>query len=358
IPWIAENMAWHSRSTSPDGVIKNYIPKAVVIHVKNGSSNLIQYPEEGGHSVHVAATAGDTNIYGSIIQLYWEGILGRCMDMTEEVRQSALKIVEVVLCQGLVHPITCVPYLIAPKTDAQEEFSPNDPLKLGKALSRQNIPFDISGTYISLPTSHKEMIETYQTPSDSQFLKVASCASMSDLFIRLSRFSNGKKDATSNAEKLIQPLLKLLSEDGSEALWVEAVIYSKIMLVKCKPSISKKFVNCLALLPKTKGDEGSWSLMIQKALITINNHVTVTFQGLEKEVFWQSTLSTCNRMSSWGWLRNLDYELCNHSISKAFAFLGLAYMFQLVYVNFLNSKVSLYSYAANLPVSNVFHEHD
>ncbi|KAF6144771.1 hypothetical protein GIB67_016845 [Kingdonia uniflora] len=55
--------------------------------------------------------------------------------------------------------------------------------------------------------------------------KVAACASMSDLFIRFSGFSNVKKDAISNARKLIQPLLKLLLEDGSEALWVEAVIF-------------------------------------------------------------------------------------------------------------------------------------
>ncbi|KAF6160004.1 hypothetical protein GIB67_033088 [Kingdonia uniflora] len=155
--------------------------------------------------------------------------------------------------------------------------------------------------------THGLFLMVKQTSSDSQFVKVASCASMSDLFIRLSGFSNVKKDATSNAGKLIQPLLKLLSEDGSEALWeaavdllrtvmkffpsslhryyesVEAVIYSKIMSVKCNPSISKKFADCLALLPKTKGDEGSWSLMMQKTLITINNHLTVAFQGLEKE---------------------------------------------------------------------------
>ncbi|KAF6145149.1 hypothetical protein GIB67_020340 [Kingdonia uniflora] len=43
-----------------------------------------------------------------------------------------------------------------------QEFLPNDPQKLGEALSRQNIPFDISETYISLPTSHKEIIERYQ----------------------------------------------------------------------------------------------------------------------------------------------------------------------------------------------------
>ncbi|KAF6169403.1 hypothetical protein GIB67_002890 [Kingdonia uniflora] len=33
-----------------------------------------------------------------------------------------------------------------------------------------------------------------------------------------------------------------------------------------------------------------------------------------------------------------DYELCNHNMSEAFAFLGLAYMIQLAYVNLLNSK--------------------
>ncbi|KAF6140350.1 hypothetical protein GIB67_011369 [Kingdonia uniflora] len=322
---------------------------------KNGSSNVIQYPKEGGHSVHVASGAGDTNIYCGIIQLYWEGILGRCMDMNEEI-------VEVVLRQGLVHQITCVPYLIALETDVQEvnsklahhlllsmnekycteiltslplttpdeslyliytinrflqvrsgsleatmkalsslsireykhaisyengvlqhdssvlqqepyspahsvsihikeedaimysptlgiscgilkdnlqsnqadcqaaialqlllkfkrhlkiafglsdvrfqEFSLNEPLKPGEALSRQNIPFDISGTHISLPTSHKEIIERYQvrqTPSDSQFVKVASCTSMSDLFIR-----EKHSEAASPVPALSGPLL-------------------------------------------------------------------------------------------------------------------------------------------------------
>ncbi|XP_039067046.1 sister chromatid cohesion protein SCC2-like isoform X2 [Hibiscus syriacus] len=75
---------------------------------------------EGGHSVPVAAGAGDTNICGGIVQLYWDNILGRCLDFNEEVRQSSLKIVEIVLRQGLVHPITCVPYLIALETDPLE----------------------------------------------------------------------------------------------------------------------------------------------------------------------------------------------------------------------------------------------
>ncbi|CAK9324104.1 unnamed protein product [Citrullus colocynthis] len=75
---------------------------------------------EGAQSVPVAAGAGDTNICGGIVQLYWERILERSLDLNGQVRQTALKIVEVVLRQGLVHPITCVPYLIALETDPLE----------------------------------------------------------------------------------------------------------------------------------------------------------------------------------------------------------------------------------------------
>ncbi|CAI0388147.1 unnamed protein product [Linum tenue] len=77
----------------------------------------------GQRVVPVAAGAGDTNICGGIIQLYWDHILGRSLDLNEEVRQTALKIVEVVLRQGLVHPITCVPYLIALESDPLESNS-------------------------------------------------------------------------------------------------------------------------------------------------------------------------------------------------------------------------------------------
>ncbi|KAM3760976.1 hypothetical protein ACB098_01G233000 [Castanea mollissima] len=84
------------------------------------NENAVHYSVEGGHSVPVAAGAGDTNICGGIVQLYWDSILGRCLDLNEQVRQAALKIVEIVLRQGLVHPITCVPYLIALEADPQE----------------------------------------------------------------------------------------------------------------------------------------------------------------------------------------------------------------------------------------------
>ncbi|KAH6820648.1 hypothetical protein C2S53_020944, partial [Perilla frutescens var. hirtella] len=49
----------------------------------------------------------------------------------------------------------------------------------------------------------------------SHFVKAASCASLSDMFTRLSEFSNMKKDGTSQATKVLQLSLKLLNEDSS-----------------------------------------------------------------------------------------------------------------------------------------------
>ncbi|WOH13630.1 hypothetical protein DCAR_0833140 [Daucus carota subsp. sativus] len=58
----------------------------------NSDNNEVAYSVEGGQSVPVAAGAGDTNICGGIVQLYWESILGRCLDEVELVRRSALKV--------------------------------------------------------------------------------------------------------------------------------------------------------------------------------------------------------------------------------------------------------------------------
>ncbi|KAG8384631.1 hypothetical protein BUALT_Bualt04G0138000 [Buddleja alternifolia] len=87
------------------------------------SNNVVPQSVDGVHTVPVAAGAGDTNLCGGIVQLYWNGILSRSLDVNEHVRLAALKIVEIVLRQGLVHPITCVPYLIALETDPQEANS-------------------------------------------------------------------------------------------------------------------------------------------------------------------------------------------------------------------------------------------
>ncbi|KAL9157838.1 hypothetical protein ABFS82_08G029700 [Erythranthe guttata] len=90
------------------------------MEIDKASNGEVTHSVEGVHSVSVAAGAGDTNICGGIVQLYWDFILGRSLDINEHVREAAIKIVEIVLRQGLVHPITCVPYLIALETDPEE----------------------------------------------------------------------------------------------------------------------------------------------------------------------------------------------------------------------------------------------
>ncbi|CAD5314071.1 unnamed protein product [Arabidopsis thaliana] len=142
------------------------------------------------------------------------------------------------------------------------------------------------------------LLSHLKNPASSRIVRVASCTSISDLLTRLSRFSNTKKDAVSHASKLILPIIKLLDEDSSEALLegivhllstivllfpaafhsnydkIEAAIASKIFSAKTSSNMLKKFAHFLALLPKAKGDEGTWSLMMQKLLISINNTVT------------------------------------------------------------------------------------
>nr|CAN73162.1 hypothetical protein VITISV_002553 [Vitis vinifera] len=156
-----------------------------------------------------------------------------------------------------------------------------------------------------------------QPAAESHFVKVASCTSISDLLTRLGSFPNAKKDGTSHAGKLIQPVLKLLNEDGSEAVWegavhllctivtfypssvqhhydiVEAAIVSKIMSGKCSVNMLEKLAACLALLPKSRGDEDCWFLMMQKVLLSINVNLNEAFQGLE-EVFAYVTEAKCN----------------------------------------------------------------
>ncbi|CAF2044717.1 proline-, glutamic acid- and leucine-rich protein 1 [Brassica rapa] len=152
------------------------------------------------------------------------------------------------------------------------------------------------------------LLSHVKNPESSRIVRVASCTSISDLLTRLSRFSNTKKDAVSHAAKVILPVIKLLEEDSSEALWegivnllstivilfpaafhssydtVEEAIASKIFSAKTSCSLLKKLAHFLALLPKAnKGETASWCLMMQKLLISINVHLDNFFQGLEEE---------------------------------------------------------------------------
>ncbi|XP_047973151.1 uncharacterized protein LOC125215692 [Salvia hispanica] len=145
-------------------------------------------------------------------------------------------------------------------------------------------------------------------PSEvSHFVKASSCASLSDMFTRLDDFSNVKKDATSLATKVTQQSLKLLNEESSSVVLeeamcllrtlidffpsavhrhydsVEAAIVSKLISGKCSPSVLKNLGHGLSLLPKSRGDEDSWSLMMNKILLYVNSQLNDAFQGLEEE---------------------------------------------------------------------------
>lgn len=74
-------------------------------------------------AVPVAAGAGDNSNWTGIAQLYWDPIFARALDPDVDVRTAALKVMEVVLRQGLVHPVTCVPTLIALEVDPNEQNS-------------------------------------------------------------------------------------------------------------------------------------------------------------------------------------------------------------------------------------------
>lgn len=58
-----------------------------------------------------------------IIQLYLEEILDCFLNRDDAVRLWAVKVVQIVLRQGLVHPVRMVPYLICLSTDLKVEVS-------------------------------------------------------------------------------------------------------------------------------------------------------------------------------------------------------------------------------------------
>lgn len=98
-------------------MLRNFSDYLLDVEEKMGETD---EKSNGDSAVPVAAGAGDSNICGGIIQLHWDLILERCLDYNEEVRQTGLKVVEIVLRQGLVHPMTCVPQLIALEVDQLE----------------------------------------------------------------------------------------------------------------------------------------------------------------------------------------------------------------------------------------------
>ncbi|AQK68174.1 hypothetical protein ZEAMMB73_Zm00001d015151 [Zea mays] len=135
------------------------------------------------------------------------------------------------------------------------------------------------------------------------------------LLVGLAKFSNLKKEGSSFAGRVVEPVLRLLNQNGlvaDEAIdllrtviklypssvnrhynKVESAIAAKIMS-NVKPSenspsltytvsMLQKFARTLALLPSVRVSEDSWSLMIRRILIVVNNLLNDAFIGLEEE---------------------------------------------------------------------------
>ncbi|XP_066317836.1 uncharacterized protein [Miscanthus floridulus] len=151
----------------------------------------------------------------------------------------------------------------------------------------------------------EKILGNLQESSSSQLVIVISCTSMSDLFVRLAKFLNLKKEGSSFAGRVVEPALRLLNENGlvaDEAIdllrtviklypssvnrhynKVESTIAAKIMSTGINVKPSEKFVRTLALLPSVRVSEDSWSLMIRRILIMVNNLLNDAFIGLEEE---------------------------------------------------------------------------
>ncbi|CAO2833000.1 unnamed protein product [Amaranthus hypochondriacus] len=151
------------------------------------------------------------------------------------------------------------------------------------------------------------LLSHIQSSEASQYIRVASCVVMSDVITRLGGFSNLKKDGNSHAGKLVQSILNMFDKDVAEDLLVvaaqlllailnnfpssvhrhydnaEYTIVKKIMSGDCGADLLTKLSFCLASLPKSKGDEDSWSSMMQKILLSLSSLLNSAFEGLEEE---------------------------------------------------------------------------
>ncbi|XP_052158693.1 uncharacterized protein LOC127776376 isoform X2 [Oryza glaberrima] len=151
----------------------------------------------------------------------------------------------------------------------------------------------------------EKIMKKIKVPSSNKMVSIATCTAMASLFMRLAKFSNLKDEATLLAQKVVQPLLRLLDKDGSVAekatdllglimkLFpssvyrhfnkVESIIAAKIMSGQCNLQHSKKLASTLALLPCVRVSHNSLSLMIQKILIVVNNLLNGSCVGLDED---------------------------------------------------------------------------
>ena len=59
----------------------------------------------------------------TVIQVYLKSVLDSFVHPSLQTRHSTLKVIQLILAQGLVHPVQIVPYLICMATDMEQRIS-------------------------------------------------------------------------------------------------------------------------------------------------------------------------------------------------------------------------------------------
>ena len=75
----------------------------------------------------------------TVIQVYLKSILDSFVHPSVTARQATLKVIQLILQQGLVHPVQIVPYLICMATDVESRISHT----ADRELQVNRAPFEI-----------------------------------------------------------------------------------------------------------------------------------------------------------------------------------------------------------------------
>ncbi|XP_055384070.1 nipped-B protein [Condylostylus longicornis] len=114
-------------STSVEPYIKSYCMRNIWMYLTETEINMFNKEKDWAKQSQMddlkEMNDVSSGMASRIIQLYLNGIL-KCFIHTDyNVRLWAVKVVQIVLRQGLVHPVIIVPYLIALSTDEKQETS-------------------------------------------------------------------------------------------------------------------------------------------------------------------------------------------------------------------------------------------
>lgn len=87
--------------------------------------NSIWFPGQTQSKTEDLKEMGDisSGMSSRVIQIYLKEILNCFLNGDFNVRLMAMRVIEIVLRQGLVHPVQIVPYLICLSTDPETEVS-------------------------------------------------------------------------------------------------------------------------------------------------------------------------------------------------------------------------------------------